>query len=104
MKLLSVSLRRNSPKQAANEAEATVEAAEGPVVETAEGVPLRVLLTAAGLAAAGTTVAGSAAAAGEGDVGRLLKLLTSLSRLSLRRLKLSSSATTRMTLSSARLP
>lgn len=52
-------------KQAANEAEAAAEAAEEPVVETAEEGASVGLLTAAGLAAAGTAVAGSAASAQE---------------------------------------
>ena len=52
-------------KQAANEAEAAAEAAEEPVVETAEEGASAGLLTAAGLAAAGTAVAGSAASAQE---------------------------------------
>ena len=54
-------------KQAANEAEAAAEAAEEPVVETAEEGASAGLLTAAGLAAAGTAVAGSAASAQEKD-------------------------------------
>lgn len=52
-------------KQAANEAEATAEAAEEPVVETAEEGASAGLLTAAGLAATGTAVAGSVASAQE---------------------------------------
>lgn len=56
-------------KQAANEAEAaaeaTVEAAEEPVVETSEEGASSGLLTVAGLAAAGTAVAGSAASVQE---------------------------------------
>lgn len=52
-------------KQAANEAEAAAEAAEEPVVETAEEGASAGLLTAAGLAAAGTAMAGSAASAQE---------------------------------------
>jgi len=54
-------------KQAANEAEATAEVAEEPVIETAEEDASAGLLTAAGLAAAGTAVAGSAASAQEKD-------------------------------------
>ena len=54
-------------KQAANEAEATAEVAEEPVIETAEEDASAGLLTAAGLAAAGTAVVGSAASAQEKD-------------------------------------
>ena len=54
-------------KQAANEAEATAEVTEEPVIETAEEDASAGLLTAAGLAAAGTAVAGSAASAQEKD-------------------------------------
>lgn len=54
-------------KQAANEAEATAEVAEEPVIETAEEDASAGLLTAVGLAAAGTAVAGSAASAQEKD-------------------------------------
>ena len=50
-------------KQAANETAATAEAAEEPVVESAEEGTSSGLLAVAGLAAAGTAVAGSAAAA-----------------------------------------
>ena len=54
-------------KQAANEAEATAEVTEEPVIETAEEDASAGLLTAAGLAAAGTAVVGSAASAQEKD-------------------------------------
>lgn len=54
-------------KQAANEAEATAEVTEEPVIETAEEDASAGLLTAAGLAAAGTAVVGSAAYAQEKD-------------------------------------
>ena len=54
-------------KQAANEAEATAEVAEEPVIETAEEDASAGLLTAVGLAAAGTAVVGSAASAQEKD-------------------------------------
>ena len=54
-------------KQAANEAEATAEVAEEPVIETAEEDASAGLLTTVGLAAAGTAVAGSAASAQEKD-------------------------------------
>lgn len=52
-------------KQAANEAEVAADAAEEPVVETAEEGASAGLLTAAGLAAAGTAMAGSAASVQE---------------------------------------
>lgn len=54
-------------KQAANEAEVAAAASEEPVVETAEEGASAGLLTVAGLAAAGTAVAGSAASAQEKD-------------------------------------
>ena len=54
-------------KQAANEAEATAEVAEEPVIETAEEDASAGLLTAVGLAAVGTAVVGSVASAQEKD-------------------------------------
>ena len=54
-------------KQVANEVEAAVESAEEPVAETAEEPASSGLAAAAGLAAAGTAVAGSAASAQEKD-------------------------------------